>query len=139
MKSKSLVKYLIYALFILCLIFLDGYIARQQAMYQKETFNSSVAYSVISMVIKMSIGLILGLEYIINENKKEGNWKINLPKLILLVIPFLYFSIAYFFYDSNQALTYPMFLFMKNSFGFVYISQLILGFFIITSFYKNKI
>lgn len=138
MKNKIWIKYFIYALFIFCLIFLDGYIARQQALYQKENFNLSITYLIISMFIKISIGLILGFEYIINEYKKEGSWNINLPKLIFLVIPSLYFSTSYFFYEFNQSLAYPIFLFMKNSFGFIYISQLIFGFSIITSFYKIK-
>lgn len=143
MKNKSWIKYLIYVLLIFGFICLDAYVEKQQAIYQKETFNISVAYSVIAMIIKIGIGLILGLEHIINEMRKEGTWKVDLPKIILLVIPILYFSISFpfiYLYDNFicNVLTYPMFIFTQSHSGFIYIFQLILGYFIITSFYKQS-
>lgn len=127
MKDKSWIKYLIYGLLIFGLIYLNGYVEKQQTIYQKETFNLSVAYYAISMIIKIGIGSILGLEYIINEMRKEGTWKVNLPKVLLIVIPSLYFAISYFaFYGFVEnsiytIITAPMFVFMQNDHSFVYI------------------
>jgi hypothetical protein len=96
------------------------------------------------MIIKMGIGFVLGLDYIINENKKEGPWKVNLPKIILMVIPAFYLSISYlamYRFDGStiyKILTYPMFIFMQNDSSFIFVSQLIVGYLLITSFYKQS-
>lgn len=145
MKDNKWIKYLGYMLLIIGLIYLDGYVEKQQYIYQSEKFEISFVYWAISMVIKLCIGSILGLEYIINEAKKEGVWKTNLPKMFLMVIPSLYFSMSYLFmylYNDNltyRILTYPSFIFMQNGSGFVFVFvfQLVLGYLFITSFYKQ--
>ncbi|OLS03036.1 hypothetical protein [Tissierella creatinophila] len=144
MKNNNWLKYSGYILLIAALIYLDGYVEKQQYIYQRETFNLSFVYFAISMIIKISIGLLLGLEYIIKEIRKEGNWKINLSKIILMVIPSLYFSMSYLFmylYNDNliyRILTYPGFIFIQNGSGFVFVFQLVLGYSLITSFYKQS-
>jgi hypothetical protein len=144
LKNKHWIKYLVYTLLIFGLIYLDSYVLRQRALYQKETFDIGLTYFTISMIIKTGIGFVLGLDYIINENKKEGPWKANLPKIVLMVVPALYFSISYHalyqFYENPiyEILTYPMFIFVKNDTSFIFISQLIVGYLLITSFYKQS-
>lgn len=144
MKKKDWIKYLIYILLIFGLLYLDSYVLRQGTIYQKENYDVGFTYLAISMIIKIGIGLILGLEYIINERKKEGFWKINVPKIILMVVPALYFSISYFamyqFIENPiyEILTYPMFIFVQNDSSFIFVSQLILGYLFITSFYKQS-
>lgn len=143
MKNKSWIRYLVYILLVFGLIYLDGYVGKQQAIYLKETFNVSIVYFIISMIIKIGIGSVLGLEYIINEMSKEGTWKVNLPKIILIVVPTLYFSISFpllYLYDNliYMVLTYPMFIFMRNDSVYIYISQLMLGYFLITNFFKQS-
>jgi len=143
-KNKHWLKYLIYILLIFGLIYLDSYVLRQRVLYQKETFYTGLTYFTISMIIKIGIGFVLGLDYIINENTKEGSWKVNLPKIILMVVPALYFSISYlamYRFDGNtiyKILTYPMFIFMQNDSSFIFVSQLIVGYLLITSFYKQS-
>lgn len=144
MKNKSWFKYLIYILLFIGLIYLDGYVVKQQTIYQSKQFELNFSYFIMSMIIKICIGSFLGLEYIIKEMRREGAWKINFPKLILMVLPSLYFSICYIFiyvYNSNlfihRILFYPSFIFMKFSSGFIYIFQLMLGYFLVTSFYKQ--
>jgi len=143
-KNKHWLKYLIYILLIFGLIYLDSYVLRQRVLYQKETFYTGLTYFTISMIIKIGIGFVLGLDYIINENTKEGSWKVNLPKIILMVVPALYFSISYlamYRFDGStiyKILTYPMFIFMQNDSSFIFVSQLIVGYLLITSFYKQS-
>jgi hypothetical protein len=61
-----------------------------------------------------------------------------------MVVPALYFSISYHalyqFYENPiyEILTYPMFIFVKNDTSFIFISQLIVGYLLITSFYKQS-
>lgn len=144
MKNKPWLKYLIYLLLILGLIYIDGYLKVQENIYQEETYGLNYIYFVISIFTKISIGSLLGLEYLVDEMQKEGSWKINLPKMLFLVLPSLYFSISYFafyFFIENpfyQVITYPIFIFIKNDLDFVYIFQLMLGYFLITSFFKES-
>lgn len=144
MKKKDWVKYLAYILLIFGLLYLDSYILRQRAVYQKETFDVGLTYIVMSMIIKIGVGAVLGLDYIVNEIKKAGSWKINLPKMILMVIPSLYFSMSFFamyqFVENAiyKKLTYPMFIFFENNSSFIIVSQLMLGYLSITSFYKQS-
>lgn len=143
MKSKSWIKYLVYTLLFFGLIYLDRYIARLQSIYQSETFSPGVIYFVMSMIVKIFIGLSLGLEYIGDEMKKVGKWKINLPKIILMVIPSLYFSIPLFFYlIPNESLINilmkPAFIFAGGDLAFAPVFQILFGYFLITSFYKEK-
>lgn len=143
MKNKNWIKYLLYTLLFFTLIYLDGYILRQRTMYQKETFEIGFIYLAISMIIKIAIGFALSLDHIVDERKKEGAWKVNLPKIILMVLPALYFSLSYFaMYRFNEnpiykILTSPMFFFVKNDSSFIFVSQLILGYLLATSFYKQ--
>lgn len=144
MKNNNWSKYLGYILLIVGLIYLDGYVEKQQYIYQSEKFKMSFVYFAISMAVKVCIGSILGLEYIINEMKKEGVWKTNLTKVFLMVIPALYFSMSYgfmYFYNDNliyRILTYPGYIFIQNGSGFAFVFQLVLGYLFITSFYKQN-
>lgn len=142
MKSKPWFKYLVYLVIILSIIYLDLFVGRQQATYRSQTFNIGLVYSGISMIIRIVIGFILGLEYITNERKKEGEWKINLPRIILIVIPALYFSLTIFFYFIPNEfllniLMKPAFILFKGDFKYTSIFQILLGYFYITSFYKQ--
>jgi hypothetical protein len=85
------------------------------------------------------IGLLLGLEHLICEIRKEGTWIINLPKVVLMVIPSLYFSLAMFIYYNNiTVLSFSIGVLIEGGSGFIHAFQIILGHSIITSFYKNN-
>jgi hypothetical protein len=91
------------------------------------------------------IGLFLGLEHFINEIRKEGNWKVNLPKLILVGLPSLYFSLTHIFMYSGIKLQENVigaqifYLLRYFSADYVILFQLISGYIITTSVYKcNK-
>lgn len=144
MKNRPWLKYLLYLLSILALIYLDAYVIRQQAIYQSETFNIGIPYHITSMFIKIAIGSILGLEYITNEKKKEGKWKINLPKMVLMVIPCLYFSLTLFYYFIPNEflinlLMKPAFIISQGQFASTSTFQILLGYFFITSFHKRAV
>ncbi|MGO1370099.1 hypothetical protein [Senegalia sp. (in: firmicutes)] len=144
MKNKDWKKYLFYILLIFGLLYLDSYILRQRAIYQKETFDVGLTYIVMSMIVKIGVGTVLGLDYIVGEIKKSGSWKINLSKIFLMVVPTLYFSMSFFamyrFIENPiyKILTYPMFIFFKNDSSFIIASQLMFGYLFVTSFYKQS-
>ena len=142
MENRPWIKYLVYLLLILAFVFLDSYVMKEQAIYRHQTFNIGLAYIVVSMIIKIAIGLLMGLEYITNEIKKEGKWKINIYKVVLIVIRSLYFSIVLFLYFIPNELLInvlmkPNFIIFLGQSQHTSIFQILLGYFLITSFYKQ--
>lgn len=93
-----------------------------------------------SIIIFIVLGLLLGLERLVAEMRKEGKWGINLPKIIFLGIPSLYFSIGTFIYYYcpivfvQVTLCYPLRFFLQGN--FISVFQMILGYTICTSFIK---
>lgn len=94
------------------------------------------------MIIFIVFGLLLGLEMFLLEMIKDGKWMINLPRLILLGAPSLYFSSVILILSCPIALirrtiSYPILYFLKYE-DILSIFQVILGYIIITSFIKVK-
>lgn len=74
--------------------------------------------------------------------RKDGKWRINIPRLILLGVPSLYFSLGILILSFpitfiRQTLSYPILYFLKCD-DILSIFQVILGYIIITSFMKVK-
>lgn len=106
----------------------------------QRTYNVRPYFTNMLMIVFYGgIGLILGLEHLFTEIEKEGKWKINLPRIILIGIPSLYFSLSMFiYYTNNQIIDYPIYVLLKGNSSFISVFQLILGYSFITSFYKGK-
>lgn len=141
MKIKLWLKYLIYLILICFLIVLREYVGKLFAAYFKQEFRINYCYLVINLLIGVGIGLFLGLEHFINEIRKEGTWKVNIPKLVLVALPSLYFALTnIWIYSGNQFLqnviAYPLLNFLGYGTGYVTLFQVILGYMVITSFYK---
>lgn len=142
MKVKSWFKYLIYITLILFLIVLRDYVGKlvSESYYRFEN-SSAIYYAVISLILGICIGAFLGLEHLIGECGKEGRWKINLPKLILVGLPSLYVSLTniYFFSGSvfiMKIIAQPLSYLLKYGLDHVSLFQVIFGFVVITSFFK---
>lgn len=142
MKIKLWSKYFIYIVLIIVVVFLGQHVIESVKKYAEATFDINLYFQNALMIIFYGgIGLLLGLEHLVYEMKKEGKWKINFPKLVLMGIPSLYFSLAFFLYYSNNQfvqniLSYPITLLLNTSTSFLSVFQLIFGYSIITSFYK---
>jgi hypothetical protein len=142
MKIKSWSKYLIYIILICLLIILREYIEKQytHAYYRLE--NSAIlSYVLISLLLGMCVGLFLGLEHFMKEFRKAGMWKINVPRLIIIGLPSLYFSLTKVWMISGSQLihevtTYPLFFLFGLDAGHVTLFQIIVGYVAITSFFK---
>ena len=138
--NKNWTRYLLLTLLIIFVSALWGYIDnRIQASYYRFEFN--YGYLLIDFLLGVSLGLILGFEHLITEKRKPGRWRINYPKLLLVGLTALYFSISgLLIYGSNQTLmkivAYPFVWLMRFGLAHTDIFQLILGYIIITSFYK---
>ena len=142
MKQKQWLKYLFYMVIILIIVLLRVYITKLTKGYYSETYQMNFYLLTIMVLINVTLGLLLGLEHLIKEIKTEGTWKINLPKLILLGIPSLYCSIANFsIYSPSKFLMYvftkPLWKILTYDVNVLSLFQLILGYIVVTSFYKD--
>ncbi len=146
MKVKPWLRYLIFTTVIIVMIALWGYIS-SIIISSYYRFESNYSYLIISLLLGISIGLLIGLEHFISEKSKEGIWKINYPKMLLVGLPSLYFSIAgILIYGNSQfmltIIAYPLLWLMRFGLDHVDIFQILLGYTVITSFQKysnNKI
>lgn len=146
MKIKIWLKYLVYGLIILALIALSSYLLYKFKAHMALTFQPDLLLITIYTLINTIIGAILGLELLIKEKMKEGRWKINLPKMILLGIPSFYLSIFYIAAYSGVTyiarIIYPIVFISSLKFGniiaFLPVFQVMLGYCVITSFYKQR-
>ncbi len=135
---KPWVKYLVYISLLVLIAFLGSYIAR--------TIEANDHYPVLIntlwIVFYGAMGLILGSEHLLRELKKDGIWKINLPKIIVMGVPSLYISLSsliyynYFINTFLPSLVFPIRVMLRGNFDFLNIFQLLLGYIISTSFYK---
>lgn len=137
MKSKLWVKYFVYISLIFIIVFAEGHFSN----VVKNDYYRGYNPFMVMFTFYVGLGVILGLKRLIIEMKKDGTWEINLPKLVLIGVPSLYFSFAIFIYYNNflpTLVSFPIELLMGSSWNFMSIFQLILGYTIITSFSRTN-
>jgi len=146
MKIKIWLKYLVYGLVILASMSLSSYLSYKYKTHMALTFQPNLLLLAICILINMIIGAILGFERFIKERRKDGRWKINLPKMILLGIPSFYVSIFQIAFYSGVTyiarIMYPIAFISGLTFGgFItsfQIFQILFGYCVITSLYKRR-
>jgi hypothetical protein len=90
-------------------------------------------------IFNLVIGMFLGIDHFIAEIKKSGSWKINLPKIVLVGLPSLFFSLTYHFaYINNSFVQIRLERLVSLGKNFIPIFQIVLGYALITCLYKNK-
>jgi hypothetical protein len=144
MKLKSWLKYLGYILIIFGVVYLKSYLEIKLQTELNKTFKINYVLFVTAILMCVVAGVLVGLEHFLGELKKEGKWKFNVPKFVLLVIPSLYISSLYFLslIKSEKVLNivvYPIVKLFKGNTTFIPIFELMLGYFLITSFYKAAV
>lgn len=142
MKKSNWLSYFVYSVLLLGYIILSNKILIYMGN-QKETTYEVLPIMIWSTIIAIVLGLLLGLEQLLLQKRKEGSWRINLPKVVFLGIPSLYFSFGIFIYYCpiifvQQYLTYPIQFLVESNGNFLSIIQVILGYIITTSFIKVK-
>lgn len=140
MKIKTWLKYFVYAFIIIAFMYLVEYVLIYLKKLQ-ETFGMSIyQYGLITFILYAAIGFLIGLEYLLKEKRKNGKWKVNLSKLILMGLPSLYFSLYFIFYCPvlfiRNALIQPIEFFLRVNMNLITIFQLLFGYIVITSLYK---
>lgn len=139
----SWVKYLVYLLIIALFIGLGDYFLRYiQDISQKTAYLNVFLLTFTMIIFYGGFGVILGLDGLLNEKNKDGIWKVRIPKMIILGIPSLYISLSYIIYYSSiiviQYLARPLQLILLRNSKIVILTQILLGYVVITSFFKEK-
>ncbi|WP_238886223.1 hypothetical protein [Clostridium sp. YIM B02551] len=142
MKKKSWLMYLIYALIFACYILFSSKLFISLDKESKVTFNV-IPILIWSSVLFIGLGVLLGVERFLLEIRKEGKLRVNLPKIIFLGLPSLYFSLGLFLAYSpinffKQTFTYPILRLLLIKSDFLAIFQIIFGYVLITSLVKVK-
>ncbi|PGS48825.1 hypothetical protein [Bacillus sp. AFS041924] len=143
-KFKSLVGYLVY-LIILGNVIIVG-LKHQNSLYKQ----SSITYDLIDyykfqILFPLIIGALLAIPSIFKNFLKQGDWKFNWVRFIVLGLPTLYFAIIpYLFIIHVISIKFP---FLKQMMGGYFghstttlmtIIGLAAGYFVMTSFEKQS-
>lgn len=85
------------------------------------------------------IGFFIGIEIFIKEHKKEGKWKVEIGRILFLVLPLTYLTFYVYIYFNFPFLSLPksISLILMDQHA-SQISGIILGYFLITSFRKKN-
>lgn len=142
MKRNMWIKYFIGIILILIAVFIGNHILNLIKIDMQKNWTLNYGYlNLISVLSCGVLGSIIGLDCFISERKKQGKWKINLPKIIFISLPSLYFSFALLLVFNGsipEILVYPIRALISQDFTYMFIFQVILGYSIITSFYKEE-
>lgn len=140
--KKLWIKYLGYIILIFIYLIYREYAVRGMEEDYLRFNMTTHTYLIIPFLLNIGLGILLGLENLVRETRKEGIWRICWPKIICLVIPLLYLSIAVLFqFSGNEILgaiiVYPVNIFLNKSLDLLPILQIMCGYFIMTSIYKQ--
>lgn len=138
--KKVYLRYFTYILLIFVYLTCREYVIKKM---NHTSFEDTIHTHVIMLLLNIGVGIILGLERFAKEIKKDGLWKIYWPKVIVMTIPLFYFSFAPLLqFLGNEtiraALLLPFNLFFRISVNFIPILQIMLGYFLITDFYRKE-
>ena len=137
---KKACKIPIYGILVFGSIIAAAILGNSVSTWTGRTYNPLPAF-VLFPIINIIIGAIFGLEWLINEREKQGRWKLQLDRLMILGIPALCLSLyvpIYFIGPSwVSILTGKLFLILDKARVFS-IFQIFLGYILITSIVKRE-
>jgi len=141
MRIKLWLKYCLYSLLLIVLIFLKEYVAGKLKFSLVRTWGGGgryILFITVPFIFNLVIGLLLGIEHFIVEIRKAGTWKINLPKLLLVGLPSLFFSLTYHVALINNPFVQSKLLrYATLGTYFIPVFQIVLGYVFITCLFKT--
>ncbi|MGM8211534.1 hypothetical protein ACLIBH_01950 [Virgibacillus sp. W0430] len=110
--------------------------------YASMTFNYFFKMTFVFTVYPL-IGCLVGFVHIRKERKKEGKWQLNIGKLLVFAVPAFFFAYYPFliYFGPLSFLSIPSVTFNQAILAVpstLYIFEMILGYTVITSFYKKR-
>jgi hypothetical protein len=136
--KRRFVRYLLYLVIIVITITLYSEIYMRFLLGEDTAYyipNFSIKFFV-ALVVDILLGMLFGVEHFIRNKKISGKWQFQFDKLIIIGIPLLILSISYFnFFFMNNVLHINAMMLLAPSRETFF--RFLLGYTIITSFYKN--
>lgn len=132
MKERQWIRNLIYIGSIGIFYFLGTSGIDRQKELAATTY--AVRYELLNSIIFIffgGIGIILGMEHLLQQFKADGKWKVNWEKLINMGLPSLFLSLSYIWIKQ-----FPGYLFLDNIELLSVTASIVFGYSLITSFRK---
>ena len=96
MRNKSLVKNISYLVIILVFFSSGTLLLKNYELQLQQTFKPNLIYlTLINLISCGGIGVVLGLSNLNIGLKKEGKWKVDKTKLIIIGIPSFMVSMTF--------------------------------------------
>lgn len=103
-----------------------------------ENYFLSIPLYLAKETVVILFGVLLGLEHFLKERKKTGQWRLNIPRLLILALPcFVFFIIkllAVLGITFNQPVLFNV---LKLIFHIPELLEVFLGYILVTSFLKK--
>lgn len=137
MKLKKSMLYISNIILMYVLVLVINWFNTLSRKYFQRNFEINNLYFIITISIAMLLGALMAIEYLFNEFKKNGTWKVNVIKLIFVVIPLVLLSFSINIYYSNICSKLAEILLKVNaSIPSYLIFSILCGYSLATSFYK---
>jgi len=138
-KKNQIFFYILYFCLIALIAISYNIASRYLQLYTAIYFSSSIPLFLTKEFLLMLFGVSFGLDYILKEIKKEGQWSIKIPRLVILALPCFVIFLIRLVVASPIPLALPKFL-LPYSY-FIYLTpvlfQIFFGYILITSFFKK--
>lgn len=144
-EIRLYIKYLLYSVVILLLFMLEIRLINDFTREWRYSFTVRPSLFLMQFSCNIAIGVVLGIDHLLLENKKKGRYSINLAKLIMMGLPALYLSLTIIVTFSgstfiSETLFYLSNHLVQNSNDFpIILAQVIFGYVVITSIYKKNV
>ncbi len=152
MKKNKWLFYLVYAIVLSVYVFFAIQVITYLTEQRFTSFNN-MPLAIVSPLVFVVLGFLIGAGHLISQRENEGRWKINLPQIIFIGIPLLYFSfgIEFWIYNASNFISEIIFapfryiIFSNNDLlretfsSFSTVFKVLLGYIIITSIIKTKV
>ncbi|MGE5396053.1 MAG: hypothetical protein ACM3MK_00805 [Chitinophagales bacterium] len=138
-QGKKILYYLLYAVVLIGVFIFAQWVTNQMQHRASITFDPVVPW-LISSLVNILPGLLLGLEHILRERSLPGSWRVNWTRLICLGIPVFYIDFCDFI--AFATLTFPVLMYIpvpiQNTAVWAF-GGAALGYILVTSFKKEAI
>ena len=132
---RSIIRYLLMSVLAFSVMYFSTWGIGMLQQQAKRTYNfSQYLYSV--NLFYVVVGLALGLEMYFKEKGKPGKWNVNVWKLVWFGLPALFLTLGSLPPFVNALRLYQIAPQLGNMGLLIIVSEILLGYIVITSFYK---
>lgn len=131
MKNKFF--YVLYLTFFLIVLFYFSKINLEIFIPALKKFDFSEYDKLLSLMMLILIGGLIGFEVLVKQFKRRGSWIINVNRIIIFGVPLSILSLHSIVYYLPLSIGNPI----LSEYS-LFISRIFLGYIVITSFEKNE-